>query len=535
MEQGTPRPRRMLGALLFAGVVLFALTGVAQAGPYTIGTPSLATGPSPFSPGCGGPGEGVSTSFNFPDTEVEPWVAVDPTDPTAQHIVAFWQQDRWSDGGAHGLVAGVTDDGGATWTTSIPEFSRCAGAGPGDPGYFERSSDPWLSFSPNGNLYAIAIATDFSTARNAVLVSRSTDGGDSWEEPITLRFDRSRSDVPLGTNFNDKETITADPNDSSFAYAVWDRLVFPSSRASAAAQEHNKFAFRGPTWFARTTNGGASWERARPIFDPGEQNQTISNQIVVLPNGDLVDGFTLIRSHRKPSLRGNHVAVIRSRDHGETWSKPTIVARLGTVGISDPEPVNCRPFIPGNPPCTLVRTGDIVPDFAVDDSGGPNDGNVYAVWQENHSSPFGDDAIMLSRSTDGGTSWSAPVQVNDTPSGYNAQAFTAAVDVRDDGDVAVTYYDMRDDVAGDSALDTDYWIAHSHDAGATWSGSQQLTGPFDMRSAPYARGYFVGDYEGLDNAAGATGPLFRPFWVEGNGDQAFDALNKSDGFLSSAR
>jgi hypothetical protein len=51
-----------------------------------------------------------------------------------------------------------------------------------------------------------------------------------------------------------------------------------------------------------------------------------------------------------------------------------------------------------------------------------------------------------------------------------------------------------------------------------------------MRSAPYARGYFVGDYEGLDN----TGSLFAPFWVEGNGDQAFDALNKTDGFFSTA-
>jgi hypothetical protein len=180
----------------------------------------------------------------------------------------------------------------------------------------------------------------------------------------------------------------------------------------------------------------------------------------------------------------------------------------------------------------LVRTGSIVPDFAVDRTGGPGNGNLYAVWEEQDSaSAFGDDTIMLSHSTDGGQSWSDPVKVNDTPGGaYNTQAFTPSVDVRDDGDVAVTYYDMRDDVAGDSTLDTDYWIAHSHDGGQTWSDSQQLTGPFDMRSAPYARGYFVGDYEGLDN----TGSLFAPFWVEGNGDQAFDALNKTDGFFSTA-
>ena len=66
--------------------------------------------------------------------------------------------------------------------------------------------------------------------------------------------------------------------------------------------------------------------------------------------------------------------------------------------------------------CGAVRTGNDVPDFAVDRTGGPHNGNVYAVWQEQQSSSsFGDDAIVLSRSTDGGQTWSNPVQVNDTP------------------------------------------------------------------------------------------------------------------------
>src|SRR5204863_779007 len=258
--------------------------------------------------------------------------------------------------------------------------SRCAGAVRGDPGYFQRSSDPWVSFSPNGNLYAISISTDISTARNAVLVSRSTDGGASWETPIRLKFDRNRADVPLGTEFNDKESVTADPGNSRFAYAVWDRLVFPSPRASAAGQE-NARAFRGPTWFARTTNGGDSWQKARPIFDPGEQAQTIANQIVVQPNGDLVDGFTLLKNHGKPSTRGAHVAVVRSDDKGRTWSGATVVANEPAVGTSDPEPRNCLPPSIRTTPCAAVRTGSDVPDFAVDRA----NGNLYAVWQEQDS------------------------------------------------------------------------------------------------------------------------------------------------------
>src|SRR6266704_1131050 len=48
---------------------------------------------------------------------------------------------------------------------------------------------------------------------------------------------------------------------------------------------------RQPVWFSRTTNGGATWEPARNIFDLSELTGTIGNQIVVLPNGDLVDIF----------------------------------------------------------------------------------------------------------------------------------------------------------------------------------------------------------------------------------------------------
>ena len=47
--------------------------------------------------------------------------------------------------------------------------------------------------------------------------------------------------VPLANNFNDKESLTADPTDAdgNLVYAVWDRLVSPNSeRAAAGARAH---------------------------------------------------------------------------------------------------------------------------------------------------------------------------------------------------------------------------------------------------------------------------------------------------------
>ena len=153
-----------------------AVAGPAQAAPFALGPVSVASGVSPFAPGCGGPGEANTDSVLFQNAEVETHVAVNPTD--ARNVVAYWQQDRWSDGGSHGNLAGYSLDGGLSWGRSAPRFSRCAGgAGLGNAGDYQRATDPWLSFSPNGRLHAISIGFDNSTARNAILAAFSDDKG----------------------------------------------------------------------------------------------------------------------------------------------------------------------------------------------------------------------------------------------------------------------------------------------------------------------------------------------------------------------
>jgi hypothetical protein len=544
--------KRLLLALAIGGAGLLVGIGGASANPYATTGPTLATGASPFAPGCGGPGEGFHTPSEVPgvnvlNTEVEPWVEVNPQDPL--DVVGFVQQDRWSDGGAHGLVAAVSHDGGLSWSESWPALSNCAGGTEANGGAYERSSDPWISWSPSpsngmGTLHAISISFDRSTAHNAVLTSRSLDGGNTWSPPITLREDNSNSG-PLANLFNDKESITADPIDTNNVYAVWDRIESPNNNPLTPPQAYaNAPAFRGPVWFARSTNNGASWETARKIFAPtAGRTQTIGNQIVVLPDGTLVDGFTYIRGSNGQGIsRGDNVAVIFSSDQGDTWSPtPTIVANMGDRGNRDPEPVNCLGDNTPSTPCLLVRTGDILPDFAVDYSDGPTNGYMYAVWQTHRTATVQqlgstlpvDDTILLSRSTDGGQHWSTPVKVNHTTAGK--QAFTASVHVSSNGDVAVTYYDFRNDAMGDVALSTDYWVVHCHAASAdcaqasNWGDESRVTpSSFDMRTAPYAGGYFTGDYEGLDN----FGTTFTPFFVEGNGADPFHPL--SDAFYTTA-
>jgi hypothetical protein len=187
------------------------------------------------------------------------------------------------------------------------------------------------------------------------------------------------------------------------------------------------------------------------------------------------------------------------------------VSRLGTIGVTDPETGD------------EVRTGDIIPDIAVD----PANGRLYAVWQDASFNANQADAIGFAQSLDGGLTWSSPIKVNQTPTSLpiaDQQAFTPSVDVAANGTVAVTYYDFRNNTSA-PPLATDYFVAHCHPTSAAactnvtnWASEAKLTDQsFDMRQAPDAGGFFTGDYEGLANVAND----FTAFWSQPhNGDPA---------------
>jgi Neuraminidase (sialidase) len=472
--------RHFLGVLLISALtVTTAVAGTYPASPLV----AASQGSSPFT-SCAVGADTNSTLYT--SGEVEPSVATNPSNVLS--AVGAWQQDRWSDGGSKGVSSAYTTDGGQTWVVNpLTHTSTCSG-GPS----YERATDPWVTFTPNGTAFLFTASfNQVADLTNAMLVTKSTDGGATWGAPTTLIRD---------TNphvFNDKNSITADPNHEGYVYATWDRLVYPNERTKGKSYEHAA-AYKGPTYFTRTLDGGATWEAAHKILDPGRNNQTIGNQIAVLPhangfNGELINVFDLINNRNKQGLKGLRVAVMRSSDHGATWGQPIIVGNLGTAEVIDPDTGHA------------VRTGDIIPDIAVD----PISGTIYVVWQDARVSNGDHDGIVLSKSTDGGLTWSEPVQVNQAP---QVPAFTAAVEVTSDGTVGVSYYDFRFNTTDPNSLLTDHWLVHSHDGGLTWSETRITPTSFDMQQAPDARGYFLGDYEGLDN----IGADFLSFFARGN-------------------
>jgi hypothetical protein len=493
---------------MFALVMIFTLSlvGSATATPASSLTP--VSGPSPYA-SCVNPGEPGTV---FVNAEVEPFVAVNPAN--AKNIIGVWQQDRWNNGGAHGLVAGFSSNGGKTWGETTLPFSVCAPNAILDPftgAPYGRASDPWVSIGPDGTAYAVGLLATNNTISGindtGIATVTSSDGGKTWGNQRLIKSDKGTSPVFEFTQFfNDKESITADPIQAGTAYVVWDRLKAPSQSPDAALRAH---AFLGPTWFSKTTDGGQTWTGTRAIFDPGQNSQTIGNMIVVnRQTGVLYDFFELFQTTGSPKFtpRGLSVGVISSSDGGNTWSKPTIISSQQTV----------NDFAPNG---TLLRTADGLPSAAIDAS----NGNLYVVWEDARFTGGNFNQVVISRSADGAATWSSPALVSNP----NSQpAFTPTIAVNSAGTVGVTYYDFRNPDGITLGQPADYWFTSSTDSGATFGNETRITpASFDISNAPDAGGLFLGDYEAMDT----SGTNFDPFFVQTNSG---NTSNRTDVFFT---
>jgi len=476
---------------------------VTSSTPVAAIAPVLISGPSPYA-ACS-QFDNSLTGRSYLNAEVEPQVAVH-----GSNAIAMWHQDRKSNGGAHGIGVGFSSDGGASWSETTIALDACSPNTQQALSNMFRASDPWLSIGPDGIAYASALSFNVSVPNNAnaVVAARSTDGGATWDhiQPVPGGI------FPTADMSTDKNSTTADPTKNKTAYTVWDTLIGPTDNPD---DNPHAQAYTGPAYFSKTIDGGKSWSQAQIIVNTGNRQQTIGNIVVVDPRNDALYDFTdLILPPNTPfqGTRSNsQLAFVKSTDGGATWTQPQVVAPFNSVGVVDPNTGK------------RARVGDGLQEVAID----PSSGKLYAVYESstmftknlNQSSGTWDDEILLVTSSDGGASWTGPNVIhtlaNDMPT------FTPTVAVNG-GRVAVTYYDNRNLQPGETAnWPTDYWVSYSTDGGTTFGNEQHIAGSFDLSTAPVARGFFLGDYEGLQ----PSGSGFLAVFVKTNCDAPYPTTN----------
>lgn len=318
-------------------------------------------------------------------------------------------------------------DGGHTWHN----------AGVLGPGEFR--TDPVLDSDLHGNFYYHSL---FGTGLRDCDIYKSSDGGVTWGPPVRA-------------GGGDKNWLAVDRSGG-----IGDGNVYTVWRAD--------FSCCGPNIFNRSIDDGATFSAPVPV----PQNPALGT-IAVGPDGEV------------------YVAGVNIANRSQFFVQKSISARDSALSIAF-EQTRTVPlggsltFNSGSGPNPGGLCGQVWVD--VDDSNGPNQGNVYLLCSVD---PSGADPqnVHFVRSTDGGATWSSPIRVDDDPSTTAWQWF-ATMDVAPNGRIDVVWCDTRSSAQVNIS---EVRYSFSTDAGASWSPSVAISAPFNSHLG-WPNQNKIGDY-----------------------------------------
>jgi len=365
------------------------------------------------------PGTDVNAS-NLTGNESEVSIDVNPTNPLNQVIVGHAP-------GFATMNTFYTTNGGATWT-----LVALGNAQDGLTSTFR--FDPTVAFDDNGNVYAAYGARILTPTRIAVVVCRSTDGGQTYPQCTTVA---TTNDIG-GLAGNDKWHLATGPAPGNPAqqnvYIAWTQNVTETTGTDQRIV------------VSRSVDGGATFSAPLIINDASIAGTSAGNLFAdpaVGLNGEVYVSWS--------SLFTGQIFSDRSLDGGLTWGVDNLVT-TENVGFALPIPPQ---------PDRGISAG---PTLDTDRSGGPNDGRLYIAYANRTVGGGANTDIFVRSSTDGGLTWSAPTQVNDDV-GTNSQ-FLPWLDVDQvTGAVSVAWYDARNDT-NNKKVQT--FMAASFDGGVTF-------------------------------------------------------------------
>lgn len=355
------------------------------------------------------------------------------------------------------LVAGAnlnnvyhSTDGGQTW--SQQQMTSTYGVW----------GDPTFDVDTDGNFYYFHLSNPPSgNWIDRIVCQKSTDKGATWSSGTFMGLN--------GTKAQDKQWSVIDRSNNNI-YVTWTQFDdYGSSNPND----------KSVILFSKSTDGGQSWALSKKINSVDgnciDSDDTVEGAVpAVGPNGEIYVAWA----------GPNGLVFNRSLDQGETWLPNEIAI--------DPMPTGWDYNIPG------ISRANGLPITKCDLSGGPNHGTIYVNWSDQRNGP-NDTDVWMSKSTNGGDTWSAPKRVNDDPAGK--QQFFTWMDVdQTNGNLFFVFYDRRNY----SDNKTDVYIAYSQDGGNTITNKRISESPFSPNS-----GVFFGDYTNIV----AHNNVVRPIWT----------------------
>lgn len=381
------------------------------------------------------------------DRDAETSIAINPKNP--KNVVAGWISQADATCGF-----GVSNDGGASWSVGIiPGVQLRSG------GTFDRGTDPSVAFDSKGSAYFTCLAFNLFPpgigSAGTMYVSKSTDGGASWEAPVPAV-------VGVHVNhFQDHQFITVNP--------ATGHLYLSLTQFTASGKPQ--------ILFTRSTDGNQSWSAPVRINDYAG-NATFQDSFTATGKDPSTIYLTFGAFSNAGLSNWDRISIARSTDGGLTFSKQQLLGELSPL----PDPLPNASWRSDNNLWVAVDrdTNQIYVNYADYNAG---DADIRVMCVKDLGSRFSVDGIT---------------RVNDDGSG--SDQFFPFITVAPGGRVDVCFQDRRYS-PGNALIYTT--CAFSNDAALTFVNKQVTTQPFDA-----SNNNFLGDYNWQASTRTSVMPIF---------------------------